>query len=165
MPVTKSDLIEQLSVQAKLPKGKAEQVLNVIFDSMVAAMQRGERIEIRGFGSFEVRDYRAYEGRNPRTGESVQVRPKKLPFFKVGKELRERVNHGEGEVEVDDDDDDPENQGPDNTGDYSDHDSGDGHDDDITSQARHPSLPSSQSHGDGSVGSAMHAAPADSSEY
>ena len=57
-------------------------------------MRRGERIEIRGFGSFEIRHYRAYEGRNPRTGEAVEVRPKRLPFFKVGKELKERVNAG-----------------------------------------------------------------------
>jgi integration host factor subunit beta len=104
MPITKSDLIEQLSDALKLPKGKAEAVVNVMFDSMVDALQRGERIEIRGFGSFEVRSYRAYEGRNPRTGEPVHVRPKRLPFFKVGKELRERVN-GEEPSGTDDDDD------------------------------------------------------------
>ncbi|RMH40808.1 MAG: integration host factor subunit beta [Deltaproteobacteria bacterium] len=92
MPVTKSDLIEQLSDRLKLPKGKAEFVVNTIFDAMEGALRRGERIEIRGFGSFEVREYRAYEGRNPRTGEPVHVKPKRLPFFKVGKELKERVN-------------------------------------------------------------------------
>jgi len=92
MPVTKSDLIERLSEALKLPKGKAEAVVNVMFDSMTTALERGERIEIRGFGSFEVRSYKAYEGRNPRTGEPVHVKPKRLPFFKVGKELRERVN-------------------------------------------------------------------------
>jgi integration host factor subunit beta len=92
MPVTKSELIEQLAADTKLPKGKAEHVINIIFDSMIEALQRGDRIEVRGFGSFEVRDYKAYEGRNPRTGDSVHVDPKKLPFFKVGKELRERVN-------------------------------------------------------------------------
>src|SRR5262245_7466218 len=105
MPVTKSDLIEQLSESLKLPKGKAELVVNIMFDSMVAALQRGERIEIRGFGSFEVRSYKAYEGRNPRTGEPVHVKPKRLPFFKVGKELRERVNAGTGAIEADDHDD------------------------------------------------------------
>lgn len=94
MSVTKSDLIEQLSEQAKLPKGKAELIVNVIFDSMVDALRRGDRIEVRGFGSFEVRDYGSYEGRNPRTGDPVHVEPKRLPFFKVGKELRERVNQG-----------------------------------------------------------------------
>ena len=99
MPVTKSDLIERLSESLKLPKGKAEAVVNVMFDSMTTALERGERIEIRGFGSFEVRSYKAYEGRNPRTGEPVHVKPKRLPFFKVGKELRERVNAGTGAIE------------------------------------------------------------------
>ena len=94
MPVTKSDLIEQLSDRLKLPKGKAEFVVNTIFDSMEDALKEGSRIEIRGFGSFEVREYKAYEGRNPRTGDPVHVKPKRLPFFKVGKELKERVNLG-----------------------------------------------------------------------
>ena len=61
---------------------------------MEVALKRGERIEIRGFGSFELRSYRPYEGRNPRTGVRVSVQPKRLPFFKVGKELKERVNAG-----------------------------------------------------------------------
>ena len=106
MPVTKSELIEQLSESLKLPKGKAELVVNVMFDAMVGALERGERIEIRGFGSFEVRSYKPYEGRNPRTGEPVQVKAKRLPFFKVGKELRERVNASTGALEQDDHDDD-----------------------------------------------------------
>ncbi len=75
-----------------MPKGRAELLINAIFDCMEASLRRGERIEIRGFGSFEIRNYRAYEGRNPRTGSSVSVKPKRLPFFKVGKELKERVN-------------------------------------------------------------------------
>jgi integration host factor subunit beta len=90
--VTKSELIERISEKLKLPNGKAEQIVNCVFDSMVKALQEGEGIEIRGFGSFTVREYKAYEGRNPRTGETVHVAPKKLPFFKVGKDLRERVN-------------------------------------------------------------------------
>src|SRR5215471_6029882 len=90
--MTKSDLIDVLCETRKMPKGRAELLINVIFDSMEATLRRGERIEIRGFGSFEIRDYRAYEGRNPRTGATVNVKPKKLPFFKVGKELKERVN-------------------------------------------------------------------------
>lgn len=106
MPITKSDLIEQLSAAVKLPKGKAELIINVIFDSMIAALQEGERIEIRGFGSFEVREYKAYEGRNPRTGDPVHVQPKRLPFFKVGKELRERVNHSTAVLEEGDGEDD-----------------------------------------------------------
>ncbi len=90
--VTKSELIERISEKLKLPNGKAEQIVNCVFDSMVKALQDGEGIEIRGFGSFTVREYKAYEGRNPRTGETVHVAPKRLPFFKVGKDLRERVN-------------------------------------------------------------------------
>jgi len=94
--VTKSELIERISEKLKLPNGKAEQIVNCVFDSMVKALQDGEGIEIRGFGSFTVREYKAYEGRNPRTGETVHVAPKKLPFFKVGKDLRERVNSTAG---------------------------------------------------------------------
>jgi len=97
--VTKSELIERISEKLKLPNGKAEQIVNCVFDSMVKALQAGEGIEIRGFGSFTVREYKAYEGRNPRTGETVHVAPKKLPFFKVGKDLRERVNSKPAERE------------------------------------------------------------------
>jgi integration host factor subunit beta len=92
--MTKSELIETVANKLKLPKGKAELIVNCIFDSMEDSLKRGERIEIRGFGSFEIRHYKAYEGRNPRTGAKVDVRPKRLPFFKVGKELKERVNNG-----------------------------------------------------------------------
>jgi len=94
--MTKSELIELISNKIKLPKGKAEQIVNCIFDSMVDALKKSEGIEIRGFGSFTVREYKSYEGRNPRTGTPVHVAPKRLPFFKVGKELRERVNASAG---------------------------------------------------------------------
>lgn len=108
--MTKSELIEQVSELLKLPTGKAEQIVNCIFDSMVTALQEGDGIEIRGFGSFTVRQYKAYEGRNPRTGETVHVAPKRLPFFKVGKDLRDRVNRAAGtgglDESPDDDDDD-----------------------------------------------------------
>jgi integration host factor subunit beta len=90
--MTKSDLIERLCQEQKLPKGKAELLVNTIFDCLEHALRRGERIEIRGFGSFEIREYKAYKGRNPKTGVPVSVRQKRLPFFKVGKELKERVN-------------------------------------------------------------------------
>lgn len=90
--MTKSELIEVVAQEANLTKGRAELVINTIFDSMVEALQRGEGIEIRGFGSFTVRQYKSYEGRNPRTGDAVHVSPKRLPFFKVGKDLRLRVN-------------------------------------------------------------------------
>lgn len=90
--MTKSELIERVARDAGLTKGRAEMVVNTIFDSMVGAMVHGDGVEIRGFGSFTVRQYKAYEGRNPRTGDVVHVAPKRLPHFKVGKELRERVN-------------------------------------------------------------------------
>ena len=90
--VTKSDLIETVAQKLHLPKGKAELIVNCVFDSMEESLKKGERIEIRGFGSFEIRHYKAYEGRNPRTGDPVGVQPKRLPFFKVGKALKERVN-------------------------------------------------------------------------
>lgn len=92
--MTKSDLIDVLCETQKIPKGRAELLVQVVFESMEVALKRGERIEIRGFGSFELRSYRPYEGRNPRTGVRVSVQPKRLPFFKVGKELKERVNAG-----------------------------------------------------------------------
>ena len=101
--MTKSELIEKISESLKLPAGKAEAIVNCVFDSMVKALERGEGIEIRGFGSFTVREYKAYEGRNPRTGETVQVKAKRLPFFKVGKELRERINASTGALEAGDD--------------------------------------------------------------
>jgi len=90
--MTKSGLIEIVSEKGKMTKKQAEDVVSLIFDSMVEAMKKGHRIEIRGLGSFVVKNYGSYTGRNPRTGVSIQVRPKRLPFFKVGKELRERVD-------------------------------------------------------------------------
>lgn len=92
--MNKSELVEMLSNKLSQPKKRAEDVVNLIFDSMTEALAHGGRIEIRGFGSFVTKDYESYTGRNPRTGESIQVEPKKLPTFKVGKELRERVNGG-----------------------------------------------------------------------
>jgi integration host factor subunit beta len=90
--MNKSELIEGLAARKGLSYKKAEEIVNRIFDSMVQAMQQGDRIEIRGFGSFVVKEYKSYTGRNPKTGEPIEVQPKKLPFFKVGKELRERVD-------------------------------------------------------------------------
>jgi integration host factor subunit beta len=90
--MTKADLIDIVAERLRIPRGRAELLVGLIFDGMVEALQRGEGIEIRGFGSFSIRTYREYEGRNPRTGEAVHVEPKRLAFFKVGKELRERVN-------------------------------------------------------------------------
>jgi integration host factor subunit beta len=94
--MTKADLIASVAEKLKFPWGRAELVVDHIFEAMIEALKRGEGIEIRGFGSFTIRKYEAYEGRNPRTGETVHVKPKRLAFFKVGKELRERVNNGRG---------------------------------------------------------------------
>ncbi len=92
--MTKAELIAVVADKLKLPWGRAESVVDQVFDAMVDSLKRGEGIEIRGLGSFTVRKYNAYNGRNPRTGAAVHVEPKQLAFFKVGKELRERVNHG-----------------------------------------------------------------------
>jgi len=90
--MNKSELIEAVAKRSKVTKKRAEDVVNLIFDSMTEAMARGQRIEIRGLGSFVVKEYGSYTGRNPRTCESIRVKPKKLPFFKVGKELKDRVD-------------------------------------------------------------------------
>jgi integration host factor subunit beta len=90
--MNKSELVETLASEKGLTYKKSEEIVNIIFDSMTRELAEGGRIEIRGFGSFVVKDYRAYMGRNPKTGEVIKVHPKKLPFFKVGKELREKVN-------------------------------------------------------------------------
>jgi integration host factor subunit beta len=94
--MTKADLINLISEKATITRVKAETVVNTIFDTMIEALLRDDRIEIRGFGSFVNRDYEAYQGRNPRTGEVIDVEQKKLPFFKVGKELKEDINKGSG---------------------------------------------------------------------
>jgi integration host factor subunit beta len=114
--MTKSELIDAVARRSKITKSRAEQVVNCVFDSMTTALERGEGIEIRGFGSFTVRQYKPYNGRNPRTGKSVPVPEKRLPFFKVGKELKELVNDGTGTIETDDDDD-GDVDGEDNDGD------------------------------------------------
>ena len=90
--MNKSELVEALANENGLTYKKAEEIVNLMFDAMSATLADGGRIEIRGFGSFVVKDYKSYMGRNPKTGEVIEVRPKRLPFFKVGKELRERVN-------------------------------------------------------------------------
>jgi integration host factor subunit beta len=90
--MNKSELVEALANERNLTYKKSEEIVNIIFDSMAVELADSGRIEIRGFGSFVVKDYKAYMGRNPKTGEVIKVSPKKLPFFKVGKELRERVN-------------------------------------------------------------------------
>lgn len=90
--MNKSDLIETLAKETDLPLRKSEEIVNLVFDTMAAALNDGDRIEIRGFGSFMVKTYEGYTGRNPKTGSEIAVREKKLPFFKTGKELKEKIN-------------------------------------------------------------------------
>ncbi len=90
--MNKSELIEALSKEADLAMTKAEEVVNMVFNGMAATLSKGERVEIRGFGSFKVKKYKGYKGRNPKTGEVIKVKPKKLPVFRCGKELKERVD-------------------------------------------------------------------------
>ena len=95
--MNKSELIERLAQRSGLNVIQSEEIVNLIYKKMRDTMMSGGRIEIRGFGSFVVKEYEAYQGRNPKTGEKISVPPKKLPFFKVGKELKERIdNFGRG---------------------------------------------------------------------
>jgi integration host factor subunit beta len=90
--MNKLELTETLREKTDLTKSEAKTVVKLFFKEMSNALAKGDRVEIRGLCSFYVKKYKAYAGRNPKTGEPTQVKPKKLPFFKVGKELRERVN-------------------------------------------------------------------------
>ena len=90
--MNKSQLIEALAKTENLALKKAEEVVNTVFGDMEKALANGERVEIRGFGSFSVKHYKPYTGRNPKTGAQIHVTSKKLPFFKVGKELKENVD-------------------------------------------------------------------------
>ena len=88
----KSDLRKALARELNLPLRKSEEIVDTVFNTMSRRLAGGDRIEIRGFGSFVAREYGGYTGRNPKTGEKTVVEPKKLPFFKAGKDLRERLN-------------------------------------------------------------------------
>jgi integration host factor subunit beta len=90
--MNKSDLTQALAKDLDLPLRKSEEIVDTVFNTMSSALAVGERIEIRGFGSFVVRDYGGYTGRNPKTGEETVVEPKKLPFFKAGKEFKDGVD-------------------------------------------------------------------------
>ncbi len=98
--MTKSDLIERLTNKTHMTKKKVENVVNCVFDTMFEALVNSDRIEIRGFGSWYVKDYKAYTGRNPKTGSSVSVEEKKLPFFKVGKELKKNIDSEKSKSEI-----------------------------------------------------------------
>jgi integration host factor subunit beta len=90
--VTKADLIEEVSAVSRLSKKSSEVVVNTFFESIVGSLQRQEKIELRGFGSFKLRHRRARVGRNPKTGARVEIPAKVVPYFKPGKDLRELVN-------------------------------------------------------------------------
>ena len=91
--MTKSVLIEKIAAKVEgLTKKQTELVVETIFDSIKEALAKGGKVEIRGFGNFKLRSRKARKARNPKTGESVDVPPKKVPYFKVGKELREMIN-------------------------------------------------------------------------
>ena len=101
----KSDLINILVVKRGVTQKQAESTIETIFESMKTALCKGENIEIRGLGAFHVKHYEGYQGRNPKTGEVIPVKPKRGILFRTGKELRDRVNRIEGALPVDDDDD------------------------------------------------------------
>ena len=90
--MNRSDLINSLKDKVELSRKDAGKVVDTFFDALKETLSTGDRVEIRGFGSFSVKSYKPYVGRNPKTGEKINVTSKKLPFFKVGKELRDKVN-------------------------------------------------------------------------
>ena len=90
--MVKSELIENLAERADITLAKAEEIIDLFFDSIGDTLCKGDRVEIRGFGAFTVRKYGGYEGRNPKTGEKIPVKPKQLPFWKTGQELKQRVD-------------------------------------------------------------------------
>ncbi len=90
--MVKSELIESLAERADITLAKAEEVVDLFFNNITETLAGGDRVEIRGFGAFTVRDYKSYKGRNPKTGEQITVPPKRLPFWKTGQELKQRVD-------------------------------------------------------------------------
>lgn len=99
--MTKAELVDEVAREVQLTKKQAELIVNIVFDSIVDSLRSGQKIELRGFGSFRLRSRKSRTGRNPKTGEKVEVPSKKIPYFKPGKELKELINKtlGEGEVE------------------------------------------------------------------
>jgi len=92
--VTKAELVDEVGRQASLTRKHSEVIVDAVFSSILEALQRGDKIELRGFGSFRIRKRGSRTGRNPKTGEGVLVPAKKVPYFKPGKELRELINRG-----------------------------------------------------------------------
>ena len=94
--MTRADLIERICEKGHMHRSRAELLVDTVFDCMGQSISRGERIELRGFGTFQIRSYRAHGGRNPRTGQLVEVKPKRLPHFKVSNELAVRIDPRRG---------------------------------------------------------------------
>ena len=94
--MTRADLIERICEKGHMPRPRAELLVNTVFDCLEQSMRRGEKIEVRGFGRFQIRSYRAYKGRNPRTGQLVAVKPKRLPHFRASVALAARINERRG---------------------------------------------------------------------
>jgi integration host factor subunit beta len=90
--MTKADLVDEVAGKVDLTKKEAEGIVNSVFDSIVQSLQAGEKIELRGFGSFRIRSRKPRIGRNPKTGDKVEVPPKQIPYFKPGKELKDLIN-------------------------------------------------------------------------
>ena len=109
--MTKAELVDEVARVVQLTKKQAETIVNIVFDSIVDSLRAGQKIELRGFGSFRLRSRKSRTGRNPKTGEKVEVPSKKIPYFKPGKELKELINRTMGGVVVDvgpDEEDDEE---------------------------------------------------------
>ena len=90
--MTKAELVDEVARVVQLTKKQAEAIVNIVFDSIVESLRAGQKIELRGFGSFRLRNRKSRTGRNPKTGEKVDVPSKKIPYFKPGKELKELIN-------------------------------------------------------------------------
>jgi integration host factor subunit beta len=93
--MTKAGLVEEVARTVQVTKKQAELIVNIVLDSIVDSLRQGEKIELRGFGSFRIRNRRSRLGRNPKTGDKVEVPPKRIPYFKPGKELKELINSEE----------------------------------------------------------------------
>jgi len=98
--MTKAELVDEVARVVQLTKKQAETIVNIVFDSIVDSLRAGQKIELRGFGSFRLRSRKSRTGRNPKTGEKVEVPSKKIPYFKPGKELKELINKALAEVEA-----------------------------------------------------------------
>jgi integration host factor subunit beta len=96
--MTKAELVDEVARVVQLTKKQAEMIVNIVFDSIVESLRAGQKIELRGFGSFRLRSRKSRTGRNPKTGEKVEVPSKKIPYFKPGKELKELINKALAEV-------------------------------------------------------------------